>query len=125
MCIRDSTNAAVGAFADAQAALEALDSAYADVDLAGPLDYVAKRIEAMGYALASDDAFLAKNKEEAVAQNDAYNPVSYTHLDVYKRQVLHTNVRVKTVQGKNKIEIEFKDEEELEKLFEELIASTS
>ena len=70
---KDKTNAAVGAFADAQAALEALDSAYADVDLAGPLDYVAKRIEAMGYALASDDAFLAKNKEEAVAQNDAYN----------------------------------------------------
>ena len=70
---KDKTNAAVGAFADAQAALEALDSAYADVDLASPLDYVAKRIEAMGYALASDDAFLAKNKEEAVAQNDAYN----------------------------------------------------
>lgn len=70
---KDKTNAAVEAFADAQAALEALDSAYADVDLAGPLDYVAKRIEAMGYALASDDAFLAKNKEEAVAQNDAYN----------------------------------------------------
>lgn len=70
---KDKTNAAVGAFADAQTALEALDSAYADVDLASPLDYVAKRIEAMGYALASDDAFLAKNKEEAVAQNDAYN----------------------------------------------------
>ena len=70
---KDKTNAAVGAFADAQAALEALDSAYADVDLVGLLDYVAKRIEAMGYALASDDAFLAKNKEEAVAQNDAYN----------------------------------------------------
>ena len=70
---KDKTNAAVGAFADAQAALEALDSAYADVDLASPLDYVAKRIEAMGYALASDDAFLTKNKEEAVAQNDAYN----------------------------------------------------
>ena len=70
---KDKTNAAVGAFSDAQTALEALDSAYADVDLASPLDYVAKRIEAMGYALASDDAFLAKNKEEAVAQNDAYN----------------------------------------------------
>ena len=70
---KDKTNAAVVAFADAQTALEALDSAYADVDLASPLDYVAKRIEAMGYALASDDAFLAKNKEEAVAQNDAYN----------------------------------------------------
>ncbi len=33
------------------------------------------------------------------------------------RESLNTNVRVKTVQGKNKIEIEFKDEEELERLF--------
>ncbi|MEG0070772.1 MAG: ParB/RepB/Spo0J family partition protein [Raoultibacter sp.] len=36
------------------------------------------------------------------------------------REVLGTNVRVKTVQGKNKIEIEFKDEEDLERLFEQL-----
>ena len=70
---KDKTNAAAAAFADAQAALEELAATYDDVDLAGPLDYVAKRIEAMGYALASDDAFLAKNKEEAVSQNDAYN----------------------------------------------------
>ena len=34
------------------------------------------------------------------------------------REALHTNVRIKTVQGKNKIEIEFKDEEELERLFD-------
>ena len=34
------------------------------------------------------------------------------------REALQTNVRIKTVQGKNKIEIEFKDEEELERLFD-------
>jgi hypothetical protein len=33
------------------------------------------------------------------------------------RQKLETNVRVKTVRGKNRIEIEFKDEEELERIF--------
>ena len=70
---RTKTNAAAAAFTDAQAALEELAATYDDVDLAGLLGYVAKRIEAMGYALASDDAFLAKNKEEAVSQNDAYN----------------------------------------------------
>ena len=70
---QDTTNAAAAAFTDAQAALEELAATYDDVDLAGLLGYVAKRIEAMGYALASDDAFLAKNKEEAVSQNDAYN----------------------------------------------------
>lgn len=36
------------------------------------------------------------------------------------RESFNTNVRVKTVQGKNKIEIEFKDEEELERLFENM-----
>lgn len=38
------------------------------------------------------------------------------------RESFDTNVRVKTVQGKNKIEIEFKDEEELERLFENMTA---
>lgn len=52
-------------------------------------------------------------------------PKSFKTVAKALRDVLHTNVRVKTVQGKNKIEIEFKDEEELEKLFEELIASIS
>jgi ParB family chromosome partitioning protein len=33
------------------------------------------------------------------------------------RQKLETNVRVKSVRGKNRIEIEFKDEEELERIF--------
>lgn len=36
------------------------------------------------------------------------------------RQTLDTNVRVKSVRGKNKIEIEFKDEEELAKILEKI-----
>lgn len=52
-------------------------------------------------------------------------PKSFKTVAKALREVLHTNVKVKTVQGKNKIEIEFKDEEELEKLFEELLASMS
>ncbi|MEG0302131.1 MAG: ParB/RepB/Spo0J family partition protein [Gordonibacter sp.] len=52
-------------------------------------------------------------------------PKSFKTVAKALREVLHTNVKVKTVQGKNKIEIEFKDEEELEKLFEELLASIS
>ena len=34
------------------------------------------------------------------------------------RESLQTNVRVKSVKGKNKIEIEFKDEDDLQRLFE-------
>ena len=54
-------------------------------------------------------------------------PVPATYKSVAKalRDVLKTNVRVKSSKGKNKIEIEFKDEEELSRLFEELLACTS
>ena len=54
-------------------------------------------------------------------------PVPKTFKTVARalRDVLGTNVKVKSVQGKNKIEIEFKDEEDLERLFEELIAAAS
>lgn len=52
-------------------------------------------------------------------------PKSYKTVARALKDVLQTNVKVKSVQGKNKIEIEFKDEEDLERLFEELIAAVS
>ena len=54
-------------------------------------------------------------------------PVPKTFKTVARalKDVLNTNVKVKSVKGKNKIEIEFKDEEDLERLFEELIAAAS
>lgn len=52
-------------------------------------------------------------------------PPVYKSVAKALRDVLKTNVRVKSSKGKNKIEIEFKDEEELERLFEELLASIS
>ena len=68
---------------------------------------------------------LAGKKNSEASQQRQPTPKSFKTVAKALRDVLHTNVRVKTVQGKNKIEIEFKDEDELEKLFEELIASTS
>lgn len=68
---------------------------------------------------------LAGKKSSDTAQVRQPTPKSFKTVAKALRDVLHTNVRVKTVQGKNKIEIEFKDEDELAKLFEELIASTS
>lgn len=56
-----------------------------------------------------------KNKEEASARQPM--PQAFKKVARSLRETLQTNVRVKTVQGKNKIEIEFKDEEELERLF--------
>lgn len=47
-------------------------------------------------------------------------PKSFKTVARALRNTLSANVRVKTVQGKNKIEIEFKDEQDLERLFEKL-----
>lgn len=59
--------------------------------------------------------------------NQSRQPLPPVYKSVAKalRDVLKTNVKVKSSHGKNKIEIEFKDEEELERLFEELLASVS
>lgn len=50
-------------------------------------------------------------------------PAAYKSVAKTLRDVLKRNVRVKSSKGKNKIEIEFKDERDLEKLFESLIPS--
>lgn len=48
-------------------------------------------------------------------------PQSFKKAARVLRQVFNTNVRVKSSRGKNKIEIEFKDEEELSRILGELI----
>lgn len=50
-------------------------------------------------------------------------PPSYKKVARELKDILHTNVRVKSSKGKNKIEIEFKDESELERLFVQLTGS--
>lgn len=50
-------------------------------------------------------------------------PSSYKTVARALKTALNTNVKVKSVKGKNKIEIEFKDEEDLERLFKELTPS--
>ena len=47
----------------------------------------------------------------------APSPRSFKIVARKLRQILNTNVRVKNVRGKNKIEIEFKDEDDLERIF--------
>ncbi len=48
-------------------------------------------------------------------------PQSYKKAARVLRQALNTNVRVKNTRGKNKIEIEFKDEEELQGILEKIV----
>lgn len=48
-------------------------------------------------------------------------PQSYKKAARVLRQVFNTNVRVKSSRGKNKIEIEFKDEDELQRIMSQVI----
>lgn len=50
-------------------------------------------------------------------------PQSYKKAARVLRQVFNTNVRVKSTRGKNKIEIEFKDEGELARILEQVMAA--
>ncbi len=68
---------------------------------------------------------LSGKKEGEGPSNRQPVPQSFKTVAKALREVLNTNVRVKSSKGKNKIEIEFKDESDLERLFEELIASAS
>lgn len=61
-----------------------------------------------------------QDKSESVTR--VPTPKVYKSVARALRESFNTNVRVKTVQGKNKIEIEFKDEEELERLFANMTA---
>lgn len=60
-------------------------------------------------------------------EKSAKEPLPQTYKTVAKalKDVLKTPVKVKSSNGKNKIEIDFKDEGDLRRLFEELIATVS
>ena len=60
-------------FEEAEASFAEARSLYPAADFAAFSDYIAKRKEALGHALASDEAILAKDKDAATEHNDAYN----------------------------------------------------
>lgn len=49
-------------------------------------------------------------------------PASYKSVAKALKDALQTNVKVKSSQGKNKIEIEFKDERDLERIFDSILS---
>lgn len=66
---------------------------------------------------------MSGKKDPSARASRTPSPASFKKVAKTLRDVLHTNVKVKTVQGKNKIEIEFKDEEDLQRLFNEITSS--
>lgn len=65
--------------------------------------------------------FSGKKNENAKPKNPV--PKEYRKVARTLKDVLDTPVKVKSVNGKNKIEIEFKDEDDLERLFKGILAS--
>ena len=68
-------------------------------------------------------ARLFSGKKIENAKPKAPMPKEYRKVARTLKDVLDTPVKVKSVNGKNKIEIEFKDEEDLERLFKGILAS--
>ena len=69
----DLSRQAMDLFQQSYTAIESLSQQNTDVDLDEYLSYIDKRIEALGYAIASNDALLERDTAKAVQQNDAYN----------------------------------------------------
>ena len=65
--------------------------------------------------------FSGKKNENAMPKTPM--PKEYRKVARTLKDVLDTPVKVKSVNGKNKIEIEFKDEDDLERLFKGILAS--
>ena len=63
---------------------------------------------------------LSMRPEPGAKREKSPQPKSYKIVARSLREALSTNVRIRTAQGKNKIEIEFKDEDDLERIFAEL-----
>lgn len=70
-------------------------------------------------------ARLLSGKKEASSAPRTATPAVFKSVAKTLRETLHTNVRVKSVKGKNKIEIEFKDEDDLQRLFNEILGEGS
>lgn len=64
---------------------------------------------------------MSGKKDSSASASREPMPAVYKSVAKTLRETLKTNVRVKSSKGKNKIEIEFKDEEDLRRLFSELV----
>ena len=70
---KEHTLEAKETFSKSLGQLKALQADYPTADVSPLIEYVEKRMEAMDLAVQSDEALAAKNKDEAIARNDAYN----------------------------------------------------
>lgn len=69
-------------------------------------------------------ARLMSNRPTSSPKKKEATPAIYKSVSKALKEILNTNVKIKSSKGKNKIEIEFKDEKDLERLFDEMTAAS-
>lgn len=69
----DRLHQALSTFNDAHDAFANLQQSYPAADFSSITTYLDKRCEALGYAISSDEAILARDTAKATEQNDRYN----------------------------------------------------
>ena len=70
---KQMTQEARDQFAEARTDLEGVTYRHESVDFSAQIEYLNKRVEALGYAIATADALIAGDREQATANNNAYN----------------------------------------------------
>ena len=70
---KQMTQEARDQFVEARVDLEGVAYRHESVDFSAQLEYLDKRIEALDHAIATADALIAGDREQATASNDAYN----------------------------------------------------
>lgn len=80
----ERSSAALDAFTQAVEKLSFADSAYEAVDLSAYVSYAQTRVDAQGHALASDQAYLDRNKEILASENDEYNQLDAAAAEMAK-----------------------------------------
>lgn len=78
----EKSNEAIALFEQAKEGMQAAQAAYAPLDLTSYVTYIDLRIEAQRCAIASDQAYLDRDKETAAEQNERYN-----ELDAHAAEV--------------------------------------
>lgn len=98
---RQKSEEALNLFGDVAYMLVEIEGSPLQPDLQAYKDYVAKRRESMQYAIASDDAILAQDREAAESQNTAYNLSEEEAAQIAKQLPINTAEPIRDAYKRN------------------------
>lgn len=96
---REQTAASLAKLKEARTALSKIDIDKLDIDLEMYKQYLDARIKALDCALATSDALLKGDKEEAARQNDSYNQLDEQAVEIAAQLPLSFETTVKDAVG--------------------------